>query len=259
MNKRNIIVTGADSGIGLETCRSLINLGFFIIMIGRNSAKLLQAQSKIDPDHQNSNVLSCDLTRRLAIKQAITLIRHSKIQIYGLINAAGVGYFEKVLDTTDMQIEQTFETNTLGLIYLTKYVARLMVHQGFGHIINVASMAGKIITPKAAIYGSSKAAVISFSNGLRMELKPYNVLVSTVNTGPVKTPFLKKADLSENYAKSVQKYLLDPQIVGEKIAQLLIDYRRELNLPWYMELAAKLYPLFPQLGDYLSGDVFNKK
>lgn len=259
MNKKNIMVTGANSGIGLEVCRALVAQGNFVIMIGRNPSRLLQAQTQIDPNHQNTNILSCDLARRLAIKQAVTLIRQSKIQIHGLVNAAGVGYFTKVLSVSDEEIAQTFQTNTLGLIYLTKDVAQLMVHQGFGQIINVASMAGKITTPKAAIYGSSKAAVIAFSNGLRLELKPYHVLVSTVNTGPVRTPFLKKADTSGNYLAAVKNYLLSPEKVGQKIANLLVHYRREVNLPWYMEAAAKLYPWAPYLGDYLSGEVFSKK
>ncbi|BDR57170.1 SDR family NAD(P)-dependent oxidoreductase [Xylocopilactobacillus apis] len=257
--KKTVIVTGANSGIGREVSRILVEQNYYVIMLGRNSSRLLEVQNSLDPMRETTKILSCDLSQLASIRQTVNIIRQSQMPIHGLVNAAGVGYFKNTIDSTDEEIAQTFQTNALGLIYLTKYVAQLMVKQGFGHIINVASMAGKLTTPKAAVYGSSKAAVIAFSNGLRLEMRPYHVLVSTVNTGPVETPFLNKADKTGNYSNSVQNYLLNSTAVAKKIALLLERYKREVNLPWYMEAAAKLYPFAPRVGDYLSGVVFNKK
>lgn len=258
MTKRNVIVTGASSGIGFEISRLLVKKRYFVLMLGRDSQRLLKAQSLIDPTGQSTKIISCDLSQPLAIERSVELISQED-QIDGLINAAGIGYFTEVLETSNEEIAQTFQTNTLGLIYLTKGIAKLMVRQNSGHIINIASMAGKITTPKAAVYGSSKAAVIAFSNGIRLELRHYHIYVSTVSTGPVATPFLSKADPSGKYEESVSRYILPSKVVANKIVRLLERYQREVNLPWYMEGAARLYPFASRFGDYLAGVVFNKK
>ncbi|BDR59238.1 SDR family NAD(P)-dependent oxidoreductase [Xylocopilactobacillus apicola] len=258
MAKRVVIVTGATSGIGFVVAKLLVQRHYFVVMVGRSSERLLQSQAKIDPKRESSEIMSCDLSQQKAIKRLVQIVSDKYI-VTALINLAGSGHFKTVLETSDDEIAQTFAANTLGLIYLTKGIAALMVAQGFGQIINVASMAGKLTTPKATIYGSSKAAVIAFSNGLRLELRSKGVKVSTVNTGPVATPFLTKADPSGNYEHSVAPYLLSSKVVAKKIASLLERYQREVNLPWYMEAAAKFYPFVPHLGDYLAGVVFNKK
>ena len=259
MYKKKIIVSGATSGIGREVAKLLVQNGFYIIMLGRSSKRLLETQNQIDPARDSTCVVSCDLTRKESIAKTVQIISNEKKPIYGLVNAAGIGYFKTVINTSDEEIAETFSANIMGLIYLTKEISKLMIEEKSGQIVNVASMAGKITTPKAAIYGSSKAAVIAFSNGLRLELQPYHVKVSTINTGPVSTPFLLKADPSGRYKKSMNHFLIPSTLVAKKIALIFNKYKREVNLPWYMEGAAKLYPFWPNIGDYLTRVVFNKK
>ena len=89
-------------------------------------------------------------------------------------------------------IRNMFEVNVLGMMVLTQQVAIQMAEQKHGHIINVASIAGKIATPKTAVYSATKFAVLGFSNALRLELKPLGINVTTVNPGPIETAFLTK-------------------------------------------------------------------
>ena len=77
-----------------------------------------------------------------------------------------------------------------------------MKHRGSGHFIFVASQAGKVATPKASVYAASKHAIIGFANAIRMELKEFGVSVTTINPGPIDTPFLDLADQTGNYRKS---------------------------------------------------------
>lgn len=93
-------------------------------------------------------------------------------------------------------IRNMFEVNVLGMMVLTQQVAIQMAEQKHGHIINVASIAGKIATPKTAVYSATKFAVLGFSNALRLELKPLGINVTTVNRGRSKRHSLTKQILA---------------------------------------------------------------
>ena len=126
-------------------------------------------------------------------------------------------------------------------------------------VINIASMAGKIATPKSTVYSATKFAVLGFSNALRLELKPLGISVMTVNPGPIRTEFFDKADKTHNYLNSLGNIVLDPEEVAYKIVSKIGTSRREVNLPYYMEVAHHLYEVFPHMADYLTGGIFNKK
>ncbi len=110
-----------------------------------------------------------------------------------------------------------------------------------------------------SIYSATKAAVIAYSNALRLELKPLGIAVLTVNPGPIRTAFFEIADETGEYIDRVKKMSLNPEIVAEKIVKAIGTRKRELNLPYYMELAHHGYQMFPWLGDHLAGGIFNKK
>ena len=85
-----------------------------------------------------------------------------------------------------------------------------MAERRQGHIINIASMAGKMATAKSTVYSATKFAVLGFSNALRLELKPLGVAVTTVNPGPIETNFFDKADPSGSYLEKVGQIVLEP-------------------------------------------------
>ena len=118
------------------------------------------------------------------------------------------------MDMSPKVVTDMFQTNVLGLMYFTRLVARVMIDQKSGQVINFGSIAGIVPTTKTAAYSATKAAVIQFSNVLRLELKPFGVKVMTVNPGPVYTNFFNIADKSGNYASNVQEFMLDPDDVA---------------------------------------------
>ena len=103
-----------------------------------------------------------------------------------------------------------FEVNILGMMVLTQKFAIDMAERRQGHIINIASMAGKMATAKSTVYSATKFAVLGFSNALRLELKPLGVAVTTVNPGPIETNFFDKADPSGSYLEKVGQIVLEP-------------------------------------------------
>lgn len=179
--------------------------------------------------------------------------------IDGLVNNAGFGHFAEAVDL-DMEIaERMFRVNVLGLMHITKRVARHMKERRQGHIINIASQGGKSATPKSTCYPATKFAVIGYSNALRLELKPHGVHVTTVNPGPINTDFFTAADQSGDYLKRVGFVILDAERVAQRVVGAMRRPRREINLPWIMEFAYRFYVLFPHLGDFLALHLFDLK
>ena len=118
-------------------------------------------------------------------------------------------------------------------------------------MINIASIAGKLPTGKSSIYVASKAALITFSDALRME-NP-QLIVTTVNTGPVKTKFHKD---NGDYLEKVGKNAISASKVADKVVNNLGKRKREINLPWTLSTAAKLSSYFPSLFDFISAKFF---
>jgi len=152
-----------------------------------------------------------------------------------------------------------FEVNTFALMNLSRLFGSRMKKAGQGHIINIVSMAGLIASSKSSLYSATKFAAIGFSNALRLELLPFGVYVTTVNPGPIKTSFFDLADPDGSYVKAVDKYILEPDFVAGKIVSSFGKKKREINLPWILNLAHKFYTLFPRIADKLAAKMFNYK
>nr|WP_258469525.1 SDR family oxidoreductase [Priestia megaterium] len=244
---KKIIITGASSGIGERLTWHIAKNGGIPIILARSINKLEKIKEQIEKQFSvECYVYKVDLEHRKDRTQVIAniLTEHQKIQ--GLINNAGIGIFEDVMHMNEEDIERMFQLNVHALIQITKqilpYFATL---EGEAHIINIASQAGKLATPKAAIYSATKHAVLGFTNGLRQELTDSKIEVTAVNLGPVQTNFFLSADPDGTYQKNVQKYILDPDQVAQKIIRYLFVKKREINLPWWMDAGSRLYQVLP--------------
>ncbi len=112
-----------------------------------------------------------------------------------LVNNAGLGAGRAFADLNRERIDQVIQTNVLGVMYCTKAFLPMMLRDATGHIVNVASLAGRHPVPGAAVYSASKHAVAAFSESTYHELRPRGILVTTVNPGFVETPGFPQSDL----------------------------------------------------------------
>lgn len=255
LRNKVVVVTGASSGIGRSIALESAGRGATVILIARNRSmdklKQIAAEAR-ELSGAASYTFPTDMGNNDQIdatfKEIIKVTKH----IDYLVNCAGFGKFEQFVDTDRRETAAMFQVNVLGLMYFTRLVGRVMIEQKTGQIINFGSIAGKIPTAKSAAYSATKAAVIQFSNVLRLELKPFGVKVMTVNPGPVYTNFFNIADKSGKYAESVEKFMLDPDDVAWQVVHYFGSNKRELNLPLSLAVLAKLYNLFPTIGDSLS-------
>ncbi|WP_188453727.1 SDR family NAD(P)-dependent oxidoreductase [Virgibacillus oceani] len=260
ISSKSIIVTGASSGIGECIAWHIAKNGGIPIMIARSIGKLARQKQTIDQMlGAQSFVYQADLTNQTELENVFKQILSEHKQIDGLINNAGAGVFDYVETMKLADMENMFHLNVFALIQGTALVLPHFLAKQEGHIINIASQAGKIATPKSAIYASTKHAVLGFTNALRLEMKDMGVHVMAVNLGPVRTNFFDAADPNGTYQKSIDRYMLDPDKVARKVVRHLFTNKREINLPRWMDLGSKLYQLFPKFMEFLLRKQFNRK
>lgn len=260
VTSKKIIVTGASSGIGERIVWHIAKSGGIPIMLARSVDKLQDIQQKIsDTFGVQAHCYQVDLlneSERVAVFDQI-LIDHPSI--HGLINNAGSGLFEYVESMDWYETKNMFELNVFALIQGTQQIVKHFLSNREGHIVNIASQAGKMATPKSSIYASTKHAVLGFTNALRMEVVGKNVAVTAVNLGPVRTNFFVDADPTGSYQAQIAAYMLDPDRVAQKIVKHLFKRKREINMPGWMEFGSKLYTLFPNTMEFILKNQFNKK
>ncbi|SER15140.1 hypothetical protein SAMN04487944_101411 [Gracilibacillus ureilyticus] len=254
------LITGASSGIGKEITLQLASRGVTPVMIARSEEVMQSLQQEINKNYNmNSYYYSVDLTDEKEWERTINEIQITLPAIDIIINNAGFGIFELFDQMNWEKAEQMLLLNTHSLMYTTYRFLPLLKRKSQAHIINIASQAGRISTPKAAVYSASKAAVISFTNALRMELAATDVKVTSVNLGPVKTSFFDQADPSGKYLSSVGRYMLDPGDVASRICRIIFTKKREINLPYWMHIGSKLYQLSPNLMEKVLRKQFERK
>ncbi len=256
---KKVLITGASSGIGERIAHLVAEQGAFPILVARSEHKLKAMITAMEQKGYEAVYYACDIQDAEKWQQVMEQIIDEQHQIHIVINNAGFGIFEKVKEMQFEDFYKMFAVNVHGLIQASHFFVQHMLKMGEGHIVNIASQAGKMATPKAAGYAATKHAVLGFTNGLRMEVEEEGIFVTSVNLGPVKTNFFQTADPTGGYEKAVQKYLLNPDVVAEKIVNRLYRKTREINLPKWMELGSRMYHLFPKTFEKVFKKQFSKK
>jgi len=249
MNKKTIFITGATSGLGLKITQLLVNEGHRVIATGRNEVALSMLHKL------GAEVIQADLTNVDEIEKVCNHLPPLDVAIF----SAGVGKFGLGTELADRDIQQMIDVNITAPMLLAKRIGGQMSNRRQGQLIFIGSQAGKVATPKASVYAATKHAIVGYTNGLRMELAPFNVKVTAIHPGPIDTPFLDKADDSNMYRTSVKRILLKPETVAQATLQAIYKPIREINLPYYMGISSKLYALAPKLFETVGKRFFNKK
>lgn len=259
LSDRVVVITGGSSGIGRACAFQAAQRGAVVVLAARNMTQLEAVRVECQQiSKRPAYAYYLDIADPDSIESFCDQVQTQLRTIDVLINAAGFGNFENAVDTAPEVIERMLRVNVLGTIYITRLVARAMMGKT-GHIFMLGSMAGKIATAKSAIYSASKFAVVGYANGLRLELKPYAIQVTTVNPGPVDTNFFNIADKTGQYLEHVGFITLDPDKLAKHIINAVGFSVREINVPVIMNMAAHFYNVFPRVGDFLAGSLFNKK
>lgn len=203
MKKKVVLITGASSGIGKETALKLIDLGYTVYGAARRQNELKSLEKR------GGHAVYLDITNDESIQECVNTVLTKEGKIDILINNAGYGFYSPIETTPIEEARKQFEVNYFGLARITQLVLPSMRKRKSGRIINIASMGAKFTIPFGAWYHGTKYAVESFSDSLRMEMKPYNIKVVVIEPGMIQTNWgniaathLKNATAGTPYAKN---------------------------------------------------------
>ncbi|MBX3427432.1 MAG: SDR family oxidoreductase [Pirellulales bacterium] len=190
---RAVLVTGASSGIGRATVKSLIESGRHVFAGVRSEAAAAELQAALG-DALTPLVL--DVTCAEQVKAAAERIeREVPHGLYGVVNNAGLG-MPAPLELTDVEeLAQLFDVNALGPLRVIQAMLPLL-RRGGGRIVNITSMNGTTSLPMVGGYSATKFALEAMSAALRVELRPWGIPVSVIRPGQVRTPIFAKARAS---------------------------------------------------------------
>ncbi|MDR1092729.1 MAG: SDR family NAD(P)-dependent oxidoreductase [Clostridiales bacterium] len=194
-HKKIAVVTGVSSGIGFAAAKLFIRNGYTVYGLSRTGVN----------DAEKINFIPCDLADDAQVAAALEKIAAAEGKIDVLVNNAGMGIAGPAEDVKLTDARYIFEVNFFGAVKTLKAAAAVMRAGGGGSVVNVSSAAGVFPIPFQSFYSATKAALSIWSEAVNLELRPFNIRVSAVLPGDVKTNFTavrRKADgMPAHYAK----------------------------------------------------------
>lgn len=228
-----VIVTGASSGIGYSTALKLSKAGAKVAAGARRVEKLESLKKEVQQYGGEILVKKLDVTKKEDCDSFINLVNQTWNKIDILINNAGIMPLSFFKNLKVSEWEQMIDVNLKGILYCTAAVIPYMIAKKSGHIINLSSVAGRIVFPAGSVYCATKHAVTAFSEGLRQELSQrYNIKVTCIEPGVVSTELPNTiTDKSlESFVKSVKEM---ESLKADDIANAIIY---SLDSPPYLNI-----------------------
>ncbi len=252
-----VLITGASSGIGRQLTIDLAAREASVIGCGRSEKRLEETLLEIKRASSSSTIFVCDVSDSKQVKDMVSKVLSEFGKIDILINNAGFGHYQSLVDMPLDSIEQTVRTNLLGAIYCTKEVLPSMLERHSGHIVNVSSVSGKIGTPYMSSYCASKFALNGLSESLYHELKPMGIHVSVICPGPVRTNFRRTYD--HLAPKPPGFVILNTHDVSRAILRAVEKDTFEVIIPRWFALACFVKALTPQIFRFLTDRVLRSR
>jgi dehydrogenase/reductase SDR family protein 7B len=227
MDFKNKIVwiTGASSGIGEALACEFASLGANLVLSARRADELQRVARLCDVHKVNVLVLPFDMVDLATHAQQVATVKQTYGRIDVLVLNAGVSQRSFVSDTKFEVYRNLFEVNFFSIVHLVQQVIPVFQSQQSGIFVPIASVAGRISTPRRAAYGATKHALIGFFDSVRAELHAQGVQVCTILPGYIRTEISLHAmnELGEKYGKMDpnQAKGLDPNIAAKRMVQAI--------------------------------------
>lgn len=220
---KNVLITGASSGIGYELAKLFAMSGFNLIVVGRSAEELNQMAADFGQKyHSKVTVFQKDLFEPMAAEELYNEIQQKGFEINILVNDAGQGVYGKFADTNLQEELDIIQLNIGSMVVLTKLVVKEMVARGEGRILQLGSVVSKVSSPLMAVYAGTKAFVYNFSMSIINELKDTDVTMTILMPGATDTDFFHKAGATNT--RIVQEgHLSDPAQVAKDGFEALMN------------------------------------
>jgi NAD(P)-dependent dehydrogenase (short-subunit alcohol dehydrogenase family) len=178
-----VLITGCSTGIGRATALRLAKAGHTVYASARKLATMQELGAA------GCKLLELDVCDEASIRAAVAKIEAEQGAVGVLVNNAGYGSEGPIEEVPMAEVRRQFETNVFGLTLLTKLVLPGMRKQGWGKIVNLSSMGGRMTLPGGGFYHATKYAVEAISDALRFEVQGFGIDVVIIEPGPIRTEF----------------------------------------------------------------------
>ncbi|MDE2350038.1 MAG: SDR family NAD(P)-dependent oxidoreductase [Gammaproteobacteria bacterium] len=230
---RNVVITGASRGLGLAMARAVADAGFRVIAVARkDSAELGAARAEEANGRGAIEFRAADLSDLASIHPFVRALCADFGPLWGLVNNAGIGTAGVLGLMRDDDIEAVVRLNTLAPIMLTKYVARSMMSERSGRIVNVSSIVASTGYAGLSVYSATKASLIGFTRSLARELGQLGITVNAIAPGFIDTDMTKEltgAERERIARRSALRRMAEPQDVAGAVAFLLSEAGRNIT------------------------------
>jgi len=213
-----VVITGASSGLGEAAARLLSSEGACVMLGARRLDRLNFLADELNRSGGKAVAVVTDVTQRDQVKRLVDIAVEKFGRIDVLINNAGLMPHSPLERLKVEEWERMIDVNIKGVLYGIAAALPHMKRQKSGHIINVSSVAGHKVTPAGAVYSATKHAVRALSEGLRQELKPYNLRTTIISPGAVATE-LPNSITESDVAERINKFYRDVAIPADSFAR----------------------------------------
>lgn len=239
------LITGSSKGIGRAIAESLAKRKFNLLLVARSEDQLLSLKKDLSETFGiKVEIFPTDLSVPGAAHKVSDWCLRNSFPVSVLVNNAGYGVWGEFEDIgLDEQLNM-LQLNISTVVELTHYLLPLLKEQSQSYILNVASTAAYQALPTFALYAASKAFILSFSRGLRFELRKQNISVTCLSPGAVDTGFADRAGLSR-LSKTAARFNMMPGVVAEIAINGMLNKRSEI-IPGFINqvsaFAARILP-----------------
>jgi len=216
-----VVITGASSGNGEATARLLSGQGATVVLGARRLERIQSLARELTGRGGKALAVATDVTRYDQVKSLVD----AAVQTYGridvMLNNAGLMPHSPLERLKIDDWNRTIDVNLKGVLYGIAAALPYMRQQKSGHIINVSSVAGHKVRPGSAVYAATKTAVRVLSEGLRQEVKPYNIRTTVISPGALATELansITEPDIAENVSKFMHEIALPAESFARVVA-----------------------------------------
>jgi NAD(P)-dependent dehydrogenase (short-subunit alcohol dehydrogenase family) len=261
------IVTGGASGIGRAFAEELAQRGVGVVIADRQVDLAKEVAAAIQGRGGAAEVAELDVRDCERFRTIVNETFERTGRLDYLFNNAGIGVSAEIQDYEPADWDDVIDVNLRGVAYGVTAAYPLMVRQGFGHIVNTASIAGLVATGMAGSYTASKHAVVGLSRSLRVEAKRTGVRVSVVCPGVIRTPILEggrygrlKHEIDMDRVKKAWGRLrpMEPEILARKVMRAVDRNRAIIIVPGWWKIVWYLDRLSPSLSERLHTSLYRR-
>lgn len=216
------LVTGASSGIGEATALALARRGAKVGLAARRTERLEALAQRLAAEGRTAIALPADIAKESDARSLVARIAEHFGGLDIVVNSAGVMLLAPILEATPDEWRRMIDLNLLGLMHVTQAALPLLKSAGGGHVVNVASLAGRVANPNASAYAATKFGVVGFSESVRRECYKHDIRVTVIEPGVVATELGEHIEYSAMKANLRERLAAMEALQAEDVAAAIL-------------------------------------